>query len=335
MIPNPENQVVASTLAALFERDFADQASESPVDLATWEQTLLGPALSFARRPSKRFRARLTENFWFLFGGDPTKIPTELPNLIELIHAGSLIVDDIQDGSQTRRGEPSLHNIIGTGPAINTGNWLYFLGLSLIPQLRLSPAVTARAFQEVTSVMLRCHQGQALDLGVRVFELPRSQITTTVAEITSLKSGALAELCGVLPGLATGAQDTKLGAARDFCRHLGVGLQMLDDIGSIRSRRDKGLEDLQLARPTWAWAWLAEVASDVDFVRASRLARDVHAGADTGELFDLLDRSSSLGASRAGAHLERARQRLDAEFASSPAHTAIASEIDRLERSYG
>jgi geranylgeranyl pyrophosphate synthase len=47
--------------------------------------------------------------------------------LSELIHTGSLIIDDIQDQSELRRGRPSLYRTYGIDVAINAGNTLYFL----------------------------------------------------------------------------------------------------------------------------------------------------------------------------------------------------------------
>jgi hypothetical protein len=100
-----------------------------------WERALLGPAREFLRRPGKQFRARLVEACWMLAGGAPGNMPAELPLIVELLHAGSLIVDDIEDGSHVRRGAPTLHEIYGTALALNTGNWMYFWPLALIDRL--------------------------------------------------------------------------------------------------------------------------------------------------------------------------------------------------------
>lgn len=51
----------------------------------------------------------------------------DIATIIELIHNGSLIVDDIEDGSDLRRGKPCVHKIYGEDIAINAGNAIYFL----------------------------------------------------------------------------------------------------------------------------------------------------------------------------------------------------------------
>lgn len=45
---------------------------------------------------------------------------------VETVHNATLIIDDIEDGSLTRRGEPCVHLKYGVDTAINAGNYLYF-----------------------------------------------------------------------------------------------------------------------------------------------------------------------------------------------------------------
>ena len=48
--------------------------------------------------------------------------------LPELMHVGSLMVDDVQDKSALRRGGPAAHHMFGEAIAINSGSAAYFLG---------------------------------------------------------------------------------------------------------------------------------------------------------------------------------------------------------------
>ncbi|MFO0131652.1 MAG: polyprenyl synthetase family protein [bacterium] len=50
----------------------------------------------------------------------------------EIIHNGSLIIDDIEDGSDLRREKPCVHKIYGTDVAVNAGNALYFIPMLFI-----------------------------------------------------------------------------------------------------------------------------------------------------------------------------------------------------------
>ena len=54
--------------------------------------------------------------------------------LCELIHNASLILDDIEDDSLKRRGEPCIHKKYGLDVAVNSGSLLYFKLLSMIKE---------------------------------------------------------------------------------------------------------------------------------------------------------------------------------------------------------
>ncbi|HWN71163.1 MAG TPA: polyprenyl synthetase family protein, partial [Haliangium sp.] len=252
-----------------------------------WERALLGPAREFLRRPGKRFRGRLVEMCWLLAGGAAEGMPAELPLVVELLHAGSLIIDDIQDGSAMRRGAPALHHVYGTALALNTGNWMYFWPLALIDRLErlgLASERAAELHRRVRHTLTCCHQGQALDLALKVTELEQGEVPRVVKVTTQLKTGALMELGAALGAVAAGASSRALEAMCRFGRELGTGLQMLDDLGAITStaRRDKGAEDLRLGRPTWPWAWAAGGSSPGAYAELQRRARRLAAAGDAG-----------------------------------------------------
>ncbi|MCG8416844.1 MAG: polyprenyl synthetase family protein [Proteobacteria bacterium] len=249
---------------------------QSPVLDHLCEQALLAPVREFLGRPSKGFRGRLVRHAWALAGGEPGQLPAELPLAVEVLHAGSLIVDDIQDQSETRRGRPALHHLYGTPLALNTGNWLYFWSLQLMTR-GLPDRVATTVQRRAVSTMLYCHQGQALDLSTRVCDLDRADVAETVAMATGLKTGALMEFAAWLGAVACQAPLEQCEALARAGYQLGVGLQMLDDLGGLvaPSRRQKGLEDVRLARLTWPWAWLAEYTETGTFSRLQKRTREL------------------------------------------------------------
>ena len=60
-----------------------------------------------------------------LFGRDRKEV-FELAALTEIIHNGSLIVDDIEDSSSVRRNKECVHLLHGVDIAINAGNYMYY-----------------------------------------------------------------------------------------------------------------------------------------------------------------------------------------------------------------
>ena len=66
---------------------------------------------------------------------------------IELLHNFTLIHDDVQDESPTRRHRPTVWSIWGIGQAINAGDALFaaaHLPLYRLPESGVSPALTLR-----------------------------------------------------------------------------------------------------------------------------------------------------------------------------------------------
>jgi len=298
---------------------------------------LLGPAAEFLARPGKSFRARLVEIGWAL-GGATEPVPVVLPLALEILHAGSLIVDDIQDGSSHRRGSPALHQTLGTPLALTVGNWLYFWPFALIEELDLPSAQELEVRRRVTRVVSAAHFGQALDIGVAVFDLDLGEVMSLVRSISQLKTGRLTQLAVSIGPVASGASPERVGALERFGMALGVGLQMLDDLGNLAGTQDptKRYEDIRLGRPTWAWAWLAD---QLDAERFDALRQSARRVAESGQGADALaqrmrDQLDGGEPAIVHAHLESAFDGLQAALGGEVKLTEMRELIARLEASY-
>lgn len=329
-----------SAISALDRALACGGASEldGSVPAAVWRNALAGPAAEFLSRPGKGLRSSIVRAGWELGGGAVDALPDRLPLVIEILHAGSLIVDDVEDGSTERRGGPALHQLVGVPLAINTGSWMYFWALAELAELGLSPAAELAAHRATATALVRCHQGQALDLATRIWDLGPDSIGAVVSATTRLKTGALCMLAAELGAISAGAPPAVVGAVRRFAGAMGTGLQMLDDLGSLASpaRRAKAREDLEGGRPTWPWAWLAEV-QPFAWARCVTLARAVAAGTgDIDELADmLLDAILAVGRPRVRLTLATALTELESTVGASSITEQIATELSRMEASYG
>lgn len=271
---------VRSRLAELLEEESERPNRTLPEDINVparfWQKALFQPLREASGRPGKEVRGRLTELAWQL-GGGRGPAPAALAGSVEALHLGSLIVDDIEDGSSRRRDGAALHLRVGLPLALNAGNWLYFWPSVLLSQAGFPPELTSALRVAMDRAVLRCHYGQALDLSVRVTELRQHEVREVVFGTTRLKTGSLMELSAELGGLAAEAPPERVNALARIGRDIGIGLQMLDDLTGITSERrcHKGHEDLVDARPTWPWAWLAESADDVSYARMRALEESV------------------------------------------------------------
>jgi geranylgeranyl pyrophosphate synthase len=331
------DQVLAGTLLSDALVDALAPSGSSSLDLSVpahvWEAALYGPAAAMLDRPGKDVRARLVKAGWMLGGGAAGTCPEAITRVIEILHAGSLIVDDVQDGSLERRGGPALHCMVGVPLAINTGNWMYFWALTELTRTEL-PGACERAI----ATLVRCHQGQALDLATRIVDLEMREVPAVVAATTRLKTGALCRLATELGALAAGAPDWAVTAIGTLGEGAGIALQMLDDLGCLiaEDRRPKACEDLALGRPTWAWAWLAEAGDPFAWARACTDQRHLATAVDG-------DAAQLAFAASLGAQVERrgraaVRETIDAALAAVPAtraRDAVAAQLRAMEAMYG
>lgn len=122
------------------------------------ENILKGPFNYLESHPGKDIRSQLIAAFnaWL-------DVPEESLNVIRrvvaMLHTASLLIDDVEDNSQLRRGIPVAHNVFGTAQTINSANYVYFCALKELAILN-NPAV----IQIYTEELVNLHRGQGMDL---------------------------------------------------------------------------------------------------------------------------------------------------------------------------
>lgn len=122
--------------------------------------------MDYPLRQAKALRPALAIATCRALGG---RLDQVLPSaaVLELFHNAFLVHDDIEDGSELRRGGPTLHRAHGVPVAINTGDGM--LALALQPLLdNMAGIGLSRALRvlEVVARMAReSAEGQALELG--------------------------------------------------------------------------------------------------------------------------------------------------------------------------
>lgn len=332
-------------LSRLIRAEFTDARLSQSLDLRgerlperLWSAALEGPLLELLGRPGKEFRSRLVEVAYRVSRQDNAHMPEQLPLLVEILHAGSLIIDDIEDGSTLRRGKPALHLMVGVPLALNAGNWLYFLPHSVLEQMNLPGGIELEVRRVLERGVLRCHYGQALDLGVRLSGLTQREVHGVVSLSTRLKTGSLLELAAELGSAAAGAPSQLRAELSEFGRNYGTALQMLDDLSGLYEERraHKGHEDLLNSRPTWPWAWLSRQLDEVSYSRLQHRAREVERrDLHPEELAQLLCKALGDSPYRAvHAHLNRSFARLERHVGDRRLLEPLAEEIERLEHAY-
>lgn len=233
------------------------------------------PVQSFLSRRGKALRASLMGHCYRIAGG-ADDVPSQAVTAIELLHAGSLIVDDIEDRSQVRRGQPTLHRQIGLPLALNTGNWMYFRALEILGDLTFEHAEMDQLLLRTISTVRECHEGQAIDLTARIFELDQSEVRPTVEAISRRKTAALTALAARISATLAGAAESDQEVMAMFGAGLGMCLQMRNDLDEVHQARADGgrCDDLLNGRVTWPWAWFAEQCGSKQFEELQSRALD-------------------------------------------------------------
>jgi geranylgeranyl pyrophosphate synthase len=153
----------------------------------------------------------------------------------ELLHNGTLVHDDLQDGDTLRRGEPAMWVRHGAAQAINVGSAMYVAALGLVDACDAPPAARDRARRRLQDGLYAVIDGQAREF---VSEDRLHPTWETWHAIVERKTGALfgAVLAGTAELLdgAPGAPDTlaRVGVL------LGVLFQLQDDF--LDAVEDKG-----------------------------------------------------------------------------------------------
>ncbi|MCO6449576.1 MAG: polyprenyl synthetase family protein [Caldilineales bacterium] len=165
-------------------------------------------------------------------GSDPAQaIPAAAA--VELLHNFSLIHDDIEDNSPTRRHRPTLWTWAGVAQAINAGDAMFTLARLALLDLSgggVSDRRTLQAVRVFDETSLRLTEGQYMDIS---FE---TRTEVGVAEYLAMIAGKTAALLAAsaqLGAIVAGADEERSGQYWRFGHELGVSFQIQDDILGI------------------------------------------------------------------------------------------------------
>jgi geranylgeranyl diphosphate synthase, type II len=231
---------------------------------------------------------------------------------IETFHKASLVHDDIEDDDAYRYGQETLHRTLGTGVAINVGDYLIGLGYRLVSRDRkeLGAEAAADILDKLADAHLKLSEGQGAELLWR--DAADQALTTLDAlKIYALKTSPAFEAALYTGARLAGPADGYEKMIADFSRNVGVAFQVLNDIKDWAGDDDNKLvagQDVLAARPTLLLALALEGSTparreellhlvrhsrsaDVDADEVVRRVRDIYFAADVfGKADKLVDK---------------------------------------------
>jgi geranylgeranyl diphosphate synthase, type I len=152
---------------------------------------------------------------------------------VELIHNFSLVHDDIEDNSHTRRHRPTVWSLWGIAQGVNTGDTLWVISrlatLSLVRQ-GYDPATVLDVTRLLDETCLALCTGQYLDIR---FESADSVTMDEYYRMIAGKTAALLSASLAAGALLGGADEQTVQQYADFGRELGITFQIVDDMLGI------------------------------------------------------------------------------------------------------
>ncbi|EGV65441.1 geranylgeranyl pyrophosphate synthetase [Yamadazyma tenuis] len=176
------------------------------------------------------------------FGIDNDGLINGLNELVDMLHDCSLIIDDVEDSSEYRRGALAAHLKFGVPSTVNCVNYMYFVAIDkaskLAPlytsDLHEQELITLRVNKIITDEMLNLHHGQGVDIYWRdnKSDLPRLPTEEEYLEMVMDKTGGLLRIMVKVLEAFKPSKSTKHVALTSL---IGIIYQLRDDYFNLTS----------------------------------------------------------------------------------------------------
>lgn len=239
---------IDDTLRAFLPERLDDRQLAAYVGAPRWSfdcgaqtEMLATPVWDLIGRGGKHWRPVYGLILLDALGIDVAPYETLISVIPEFVHNGSVIVDDIEDGSETRRGEATIHRRYGLPTAINAGNQLYFLPLlALSEHPGLTPAQRDEIYRVIVTMFVQAHLGQAQDLHWSRPGHPRGDafwrsedLAGQILQAHAYKTAAAVRVISEIVCVIAGADPALRAACTRFGESWGVAFQVVDDVNNF------------------------------------------------------------------------------------------------------
>jgi geranylgeranyl diphosphate synthase type II len=289
---------------------------------------LYGLVASHLARMGKGLRPALCIATCRAFGGDAEHA---LPSAaaLELLHNAFLVHDDVEDGSEYRRGQPTVHQQHGIPLAVNAGDAMQALALRLLKDNRslLGPEKTWLVFEEFDHMMIETIEGQAIELGwIRDNNCDTSEEDYLLLVLKKTCWYSFIHPCRI-GAILNGQTGSLLEPFNRFGYYLGTAFQIQDDVlNLVGDRNQYGKEiggDLFEGKRTLMLAHLFKTSSkeEKEKLRAFLAKpRDKRQPREIAWIAELLERRGSIDYARRVSRefLAKAREEFEAAYGAAP-----------------
>jgi len=248
--------------------------------------------------------------------------------VVEIIHAATLVHDDVIDDARTRRGRPSANAQWGNHTSVLAGDWLYMEAFQV--------ALRERNFH-VLDLLIGLTQMMVEGELLQLERIGRIAVTEAdCMELVDRKTACLFSVCAKLGALVSGADSQTEERLGDYAWNLGMAFQLVDDLLDFTSR-EKVLgkpvgNDLREGKVTLPLVYALEQASGEERRRVEAILRDrSYDRVPFSQILAMVERCQGIARvkERAQAFTEKARG-IIGEFPDSPYQRALYSVTELI-----
>ncbi|MGE2736111.1 polyprenyl synthetase family protein [Mycolicibacterium vaccae] len=192
---------------------------------------LYAPMREYPSRPGKALRPALCLAASRVFGGEPDDA-LGAAVAIELLHNTFLVHDDIADGSEMRRGRPTLAAEYGMAAALNAGDALAVVAGQILRRAtrRLDRDLADLVWAEFDTMAMRTLEGQAMEAGWQT-DCVEDLGPSDYLELIMHKTCWYTTIHPLRVGAIIGSRGTAdLAPLVRFGFHFGAAFQIRDDL---------------------------------------------------------------------------------------------------------
>ncbi|MEM2972174.1 MAG: polyprenyl synthetase family protein [Candidatus Bathyarchaeia archaeon] len=206
-------------------------------NLEALNRAVAEPIWEFLDRGGKRWRPALFLLITEALGKNSDEF-VDFAIIPELIHNGTLIIDDIEDMSELRRGKPCTYRLYGLDIAINVGNALYYL--PLLPLIKNKDKISlerlCRIYEIYVQEMISLSLGQAMDIAWHKGMANADTLgEADYLQMCAYKTGTLARMSAKIAAVLADANEELTEKLGLFAESIGIAFQMQDDILDLTS----------------------------------------------------------------------------------------------------
>ncbi len=180
----------------------------------------------------------------------------KLASIVELIHAASLLHDDVIDDSNSRRGVPSLNALYGNKSAIMLGDILYSKGFSELTSF------DSKIASSIADAVAMLSVGELMDVELsKSLNFDEKLYFDMIYKKTAVLIESSAESAALLSG-----RDASIFAL--YGKNLGLAFQIIDDVLDIiadsKTLGKPAMHDFKEGKTTLPYIYLFDALNEED-----------------------------------------------------------------------